>query len=361
MPKETETDTVELTQEQRILRDSIADFIGKECPLEKVKEMIEAAQPYDPKLWSKMAEQEYIGMLLPESAGGMGYGPVELTIAAEEMGRASLPGPFLANLWGTGLIDRTEPTPLRDKALAQIANGEMIVSVAFEQLAENGLSAPLELKAERVDAGYRLSGPSGYILDGAVSGRVVILFRDSDGSPLLALLSMDTPGLILSKASTLDHMRPCQRLSCDDALVREADVLAPVDSGVETGTLLAGLAASAEMIGTMDWILRETSASLKKRSQMGMAVKAFEDVPAECEELILQVERCRAMLHAAAALLQESGKSAAAAVSEASRACVEAAGALRVLLLRRQEGMELSIEHDIGMFRSVPPFYGSIA
>jgi len=361
MSKETEANAVKLTQEQRILRDSTAEFLSKECPMEKVKEMIEAAQPYDAKLWSKMAEQAYIGMLLSESAGGMGYGPLELAVVAEEMGRASLPGPFLANLWGSNLIDRTKPTPLRRELLAQIAEGKAIVTVAFRQREADGTPEPVELKAEPVDSGYRLSGPPSYILDGAVADRVLILAEAPDGSPLLAMLPTDSPGLVLSEEIALDHMRPCQKLDCDGAKVMEADILTPVDSAVETSTRIASLAASADMIGTMDSILKATSGSLKKRAQMGMAVKAFEDVPPGCAELLVQVGDCRSTLRSAAASIQEDDRGTGEKMLEARRICAETAGALGDLLLRRQEGMELSLEHDIHMFRSIPPFYGSIA
>ena len=363
MSKQIEKDGSDLTREQRILKDSTAEFLSKECPMEKVKEMIESAQPHDPGLWSKMAEQDYIGMLLPESVGGMAYGPVELAIVAEEMGRAALPGPFLTNLWGSCIIERATSGRLRDEILGQIAKGEMVVTPAFQQ-GEDGGPAPARMDAVRADGGYRLTGPSSCVMDGETANRVVLPAKDPDGSPLLAVLPIDSPGLTLEAVPSLDHMRPCQRFSCDGARAGEGEILTAsgtADAALETATLLACLAAAGEMIGTMDWILKATTASLKKRAQMGLAVKVFEDVLPRCEELLADVARRRGALHTAAASIQEADRDAAQAVSEAGKICAATAGDLTDLLLQRQEGMELSLDHDIHMFRSIPPFYSSIA
>ncbi len=45
-----------------------------------------------------MAEQGFLGVVIPEDAGGMGLGYVELAALAEEMGRALVPGAFISTL-----------------------------------------------------------------------------------------------------------------------------------------------------------------------------------------------------------------------------------------------------------------------
>ena len=60
------------SSEQDILRKSVTEFLTKECPYEKVKELEESEKGYAPKLWKKMAELGWLEMILPEDLGGFG-------------------------------------------------------------------------------------------------------------------------------------------------------------------------------------------------------------------------------------------------------------------------------------------------
>src|SRR5919106_5040442 len=46
-------------------------------------------------LWNRMVELGWPGLTVPESAGGLGLGAVELAVVVEELGRAVAPGPFV--------------------------------------------------------------------------------------------------------------------------------------------------------------------------------------------------------------------------------------------------------------------------
>ena len=73
------------------------------------------------------------------------------------------------------------------------------------------------------------------------------------------------------------------------------------------------------------------------------------------------MENCRSALYSAARLLEQDEADAAEAVSLAGTLSAETSDELGSLLLQRQEGMDLTWEHDLHMFRSVPPFFKSIS
>ena len=54
----------ELTEEQKILQKSAADFLKKECPKELVRRLEETDEKYSPELWRKMAELGWMGLHL---------------------------------------------------------------------------------------------------------------------------------------------------------------------------------------------------------------------------------------------------------------------------------------------------------
>lgn len=47
---------LDFTREQKLLADSAAEFLVKECPYAYVKELEESEQDYSPKLWKKIAD-----------------------------------------------------------------------------------------------------------------------------------------------------------------------------------------------------------------------------------------------------------------------------------------------------------------
>ncbi|GAF88110.1 unnamed protein product, partial [marine sediment metagenome] len=75
-----------LTEEQDMLRTLARDFLAKECPKAKVREMDKDGKGYDPQLWRGMAELGWIGLIFPEEYGGMAASFMDLVVLMEEMG-----------------------------------------------------------------------------------------------------------------------------------------------------------------------------------------------------------------------------------------------------------------------------------
>src|SRR6201987_6239022 len=61
-----------LSESQQLLKDNARKFFAGECPMEKVRRLMETGTAYDETLWKKMAEQGYTGIIFPEEYGGVG-------------------------------------------------------------------------------------------------------------------------------------------------------------------------------------------------------------------------------------------------------------------------------------------------
>ncbi|NDU77025.1 acyl-CoA dehydrogenase [Actinomadura sp. DSM 109109] len=94
-------------------------------------------------LWSAVAGAGAFAVAVPEDAGGAGLLPVELAVAAEELGRAAAPGPYVETLAAAELLGGT-PWPSR------IAEGGAVVTLAVPHALDADV-ADLVLTADGVE------------------------------------------------------------------------------------------------------------------------------------------------------------------------------------------------------------------
>src|SRR4051812_29230306 len=86
----------DLTDDQLALRDGARELLDGYASPAHVRAHTESAAAFDASLWRAMVEQGWLGIELPEAAGGVGLGTIEAAILAEELGRHTAPAPFEA-------------------------------------------------------------------------------------------------------------------------------------------------------------------------------------------------------------------------------------------------------------------------
>ena len=142
-------------------------------------------------LWAQMVELYWPALAIAEEHGGLGLGFVEVTLVAEELGRAVAPGPFLATVSQfapavreAGAVAATG-TDLAADLLARVAAGEVTGTVA---LAERGRWEPAAVAATatEVDGGWALAGTKDAVLDGATADEVLVIARAPGSSGPMA-------------------------------------------------------------------------------------------------------------------------------------------------------------------------------
>ena len=87
------------TSEQKALREAVRGLVGKAyADFEKRRQTVAEDPGFDEKLWQRLAEMGMLGLPFSEEDGGVGAGPVELGIVAQELGRVLAPEPFLTSV-----------------------------------------------------------------------------------------------------------------------------------------------------------------------------------------------------------------------------------------------------------------------
>ena len=88
---------LELSTDQEELRDSIRAVLAKESPIAVARAVVETGRAPD-ELWATMTALGWPALTIAAEHGGIGLGPIEAAVLAEELGRVMAPGPLLATV-----------------------------------------------------------------------------------------------------------------------------------------------------------------------------------------------------------------------------------------------------------------------
>ncbi|WP_395307413.1 acyl-CoA dehydrogenase family protein [Mycobacterium sp. AMU20-3851] len=120
-----------LTEDHKDLQAAYKQFFKTHCDIEAVR----AAEPagFDKSLWERLCGMGATTMGLPESVGGDGATLVDLTLVAEEIGRALAPVPWIDHVVAARLLAR-----LGALESAEIVAGTQLVALDPQQVAPTG-------------------------------------------------------------------------------------------------------------------------------------------------------------------------------------------------------------------------------
>src|SRR5881628_2842114 len=139
-----------LSEDQLLLKETIRRYLESECPTTRVRAIMESGAGHDPDLWAGLAQLGVPGLHVPIAHGGSGLELLDVALAAEELGWACTPGPFLACALATAALLAGGSEAACARWLPAIAHGRAIVTLA---LGEDGGQWDAEALATRASAG----------------------------------------------------------------------------------------------------------------------------------------------------------------------------------------------------------------
>ena len=87
-----------LTEEQEELRGLARQILSDRMDLGHLRALDESTDWFDRDTYAELAKANLLGVALPESVGGLGFGFLELCLILQEQGRAVAPMPILHSL-----------------------------------------------------------------------------------------------------------------------------------------------------------------------------------------------------------------------------------------------------------------------
>ena len=341
----------DLSKPQQLLQQSVRDFCKREFPVERVRELMETDSAVDDQLWEAMAEQGWIGLHLEEEYEGLGLGPVELAIVAEELGRACVPGPWLSTNWAASLLAAVGG-PAAVEFLPKVVDGSTQMTVAIlEELGSWGSEA--QTLETNVNAGDSvLNGRKDLVLHAEQAEAMLCQARQGD-ELCVVLVPVQTQGVSVTATPGIDATRKLYRCDFERVPIKPEQVLATgssARSALESSQRVATVVVCAEMLGVMQWILEATVEYAQTLKQFDRPIGSFQAIQHKCADILMLAESSRSAVWYAAWTLQENTPDAAQAVAIAKIYVSDAVRQVGNLAVQTHGGIGFTWEHDLHLY-----------
>ncbi len=165
----------QLTEEERMLRDSAAAFAA-----EKLAPRIEQAyleEKTDPEIFREMGAAGLLGITIPEEYGGLGAGYVSYGLVAREVERVDSGYRSMMSVQSSLVmypIHAYGSEEQRKRYLPKLATGELIGCFGLTEPEAGSDPAGMRTRAEKTATGYRISGSKTWISNAPIADVFVV-------------------------------------------------------------------------------------------------------------------------------------------------------------------------------------------
>jgi len=323
-----------LSGEQQLLRDGLNKFLTTRYDLDKSRAAAKTGAGWQPDIWRAFADElGILGATLPEAAGGMGGGPVEVMVIAEELGRAGVIEPFIDTVVvAGGLLQRARAT----EVLGRVADGSAVVALAADPACH----------AVGDGGDWVLTGSPAVVMNAPLATHLLLAARTGDHVGLF----LTTADLPMHPYRTVDDRRAAD--ICVDGLRLPADALIDDDAtaSLEQAYDEGAAAVCAEAVGALRRVLADTVAYCKQRQQFGQPIGGFQALQHRMVDMHMDVEQAVAAAYLATLNLGAEPAQRARAVSAAKATVGRAARFVGQNAVQLHGGMGMTEELAIGHY-----------
>jgi len=349
----------DLTDDQRLLSDSVAKLLAGTYSFEQRKALLKAPGGWSEALWNQFAELGLLGLPIAEEHGGFGGGPVDVMLLMQAFGRHLVLEPYLATvvLGGTALKLAGDAAQ-QGEILPEIAAGSLKLAFAHSERQSRYDVADVATTARRDAGGWVLEGAKSVVLHGDSADRLIVSARTAGGRDeamglSLFLVDAEASGLARRGYALRDGTRAAEvslsgvRLPAE-ALLGEVDHALPVIDRI----IEAGIAATvAEVIGTCETMQAMTLDYLKTRVQFGKPIGENQALQHRAAEMLIALEQGRSMAMLAAMSVEEPDPAERArAISMAKVGVGQAGRFVSQNAIQLHGGIGMTEEYAVGHF-----------
>ena len=307
----------DLNDEQLLIRETARAFTNNEI-VERAREN-DRNEHFDLGLVAKIADQGYLGAIVPREYGGAGLDYLTYGLVVEEIGRGDSAMRTVISVQTSlvcSSILRWGTEEQKQHYLPKLCSGEWLGCFGLTEPDTGSDAANQRTRARKVDSGWVINGAKMFI-SLANHSKVALIFAQTDPEKAhrgLAcfLVDCDQPGF---QPQPIHHKMGLRgsdtaAISLDDVEVTDDQVLGHVGDGfkVAMSALDSGrYSVSAGCVGICQGCLDASIRYSKERRQFGRPIASFQLVQAMIADMVLRTDASR-MLVLRAGWLKDKGQ-----------------------------------------------------
>ena len=344
-------------EEQTLLRNTIQSFIQDNYDFDKRTEIVKSEEGMKIENWKLFSDLGLLGLPFSEEDGGIGFGPVELMIVAEEFGKGLVVEPYIQTIVTCGGFLKRASEKQRHEYIPKIISGEDIWAFAYAEPQGRYNLNDLTTKASKEGDNYILNGYKCVVSAAPWSKKLIVSARtsgdqrDEEGISLF-ILDKDSSGISLRDYPTVDGSRASEitledvKVSSENLIGEEGKASKLIEQVVDESIA----AVCAEAIGAMGVLNEATVEYCKTRKQFGQPIGKFQVLQHRMVDMFMQYEQSVSMTYMVNLKLHEEYSERRKAASGAKVQICKAAKFIGQSAIQLHGGMGMTDELNVGHY-----------
>jgi butyryl-CoA dehydrogenase len=306
----------ELSEEQRLIRDTARDFAAREVA-PKAAELDKTGR-WPNEIIRKMAELGLLGVAIPQEYGGAGMDTLSYALAMEEVSAACASTGVIMSVNNSLFCDpvyKFGNDEQKKRVLTPVARGEKLGCFGLTEPMSGSDAQTMVTSAEKTSGGWVLNGAKNWITNGPHADWIVVFAVTDRSGPKVKhtafLVERGTPGYTQNPP---DHKLGIHAAhSCtvffENCKVPDANVLGSVGDGfkVAMSTLDGGrIGIACQAIGIARAAFEKSVAYAKERKSFGVPIAQHQAIQFMLADMATQIDAAR-LLAWRAATMKDAG------------------------------------------------------
>ena len=302
----------DLTDEQRMWRDAVHDFVAREVK-PKAHEVDETAEFNWPAV-RKMGPLGMLGLNIPEEYGGAGVDAISAAIAIEELGwgcGSTALAVAAHNGLGTSPIVLFGTEEQKVHYLPTVASGKnRLAALALtEPGAGSDIQGGVRTHAEHIGDEWVINGSKSWCTNASIAEYIITLVRtDPAGGPhslSMVIVPTDTRGLHIASAEKKMGLKgsPTHAVTYEDVRLPHSHLLGTLGRGLQqTLTTLDGgrISIGALSVGLAQSAMEDAIRYAKERYTFGKPIAEHQAIQWMLADAATEIQAARMMIYYAA-------------------------------------------------------------